>query len=156
MMRFILIIILLQSSCVFADKNICNDFECLSQKSLEQYLQDHNQWWLIYNKAAGLAKECQRTDDVKTFLLLWSGQVDGEMAEALYEDTDIILDKHTSCFLSALSESSSSVQDNFFRKWCPFVHLDPRPKIKSHLSIYTNDTLAKKLLKHLNGDECKS
>jgi len=140
----------------FAQVEICEDFECLSKNSLEQYQKNHVQWWHVYNDTAGPALHCESIEAVRQFLLLWSGEVDGEMAEAYYEHTDIILDDHTSCFFTALNSSSSEVQADFVNKWCPFLNFGLSEKIESYLVLNPNDKLAVRALQRIKTKQCKT
>lgn len=135
---------------LFAGEQICSDFECLVQNSFKQYQEDHDHWWKIYNSKADQAKSCIDTKDVKEFLSLWAGDTDGEMLEALHDDTEFIIVKHTDCFFNALDQSESFAQENFFSSWCPLSDFDFH-KVLSNVGFAVNHVdLRNKFLKRLN------
>lgn len=125
----------------------CDDFACLANDSINLYEQNPQLWWDIYRDTSLLAKDCKSVDEVAKFLMLWAGEVDGELAQAYYDDTDFVIQNHPSCFFKAFKKSTENVQAGFFSKWCPKESTDSLKKTNIENE---NDELTIKLLGMIN------
>lgn len=123
MQKFVFLTILISTSCFSTEKNqICGagDFPCLVNNSIALYRSDYELWWEIYHAGYEKAASCESKEAVTTYLALWSGETDGEMSEALYDDTDKLVLKDPECFFEGAEKLEVVQWENFLRKYCPY------------------------------------
>lgn len=156
---FFLLVLLFQSIPAFPASGTCpevSDYACLVKNSMQVYQEDHEQWWKIYHHAAAKAKECENFDDVTLFLRLWSGDTDGEMAEALSTDTEEILAKSNQCFFEGMLALPKQEMTALVTRFCPLTEPEPIVTALQHaIENARYRPIATQLLQQIAQNQCR-
>jgi hypothetical protein len=133
-----------------------SDYSCLVRNSLALYRENHERWWSIYRGEFEKAKVCRSYRDIQGFLELWAGETDGEMAEALTENTGQLMAENPKCFFEGALLLSKQAKAKLVQNFCPW--LEPTPQVLATLKPYARNrrfrSLAKPLVARIIDNKC--
>ena len=109
---------------VYAEKiSLCpniDDYKCLVNHSISIYRENPDKWFQMYKKGYDKALISLDGKDMSLYLSLAEyGKTDGEMAQQLHEDIDLLIQVTPESFFEGVDKTSKGAKAYLLKGYCP-------------------------------------